>query len=82
MGILVIESPILPIPPSPGDEARQIVREGLADSLEQLGEEVGKAGKPTHVLSTKNALLVSREVMTSLRNEIVRTNPLIHRVKS
>ena len=42
-GIPAFVSPLLPALPSPGEQARRVVRHGLADVLEWLGEEVGPA---------------------------------------
>ena len=50
-GIPVVVSPALPLAPSPGADARRMVRHGLADVLAWLGEDVGpKPGDLTHVL--------------------------------
>lgn len=50
-GMRVVESPMLPLDPTPGQDARRIVRHGLADVLAWLGEDVGPApGAQTHIL--------------------------------
>jgi hypothetical protein len=79
-GARVVESPALPIPASPRDQAVRIVRTGLADILAWLGEEVGEVGKPVHVVAARDCLLVSGEAMASLRREIVQRVPLFAEV--
>ena len=50
-GYPVVESNLLPTTPSNAEDARRIVRHGLADVLERLGEEVGpKPGALTHLV--------------------------------
>lgn len=50
-GMAVMVSPLLPLPVSPREEARRIVRHGYAEVLEWLGEEVGpKPGDQVHVV--------------------------------
>lgn len=50
-GFNVITSNLLPLDPSPGEDARRIVRHGMADVLAWLGEKVGpKPGEQTHLL--------------------------------
>lgn len=62
LGIPVYVSPILPTRPSPGEDARRIVRHGLADVLAWLGEEVGpKPGVPTRAFLAGGVLLASHE---------------------
>lgn len=57
-GIKVIESPTLPLDPTSAQDARRIVRHGLADVLAWLGEDVGpKPGEQTH------ALLLGRDTL-------------------
>jgi len=46
-GLPVVESPLLPLRPSPTEEARRIVRHGLRDVLEWLEMEIGP--EPGHV---------------------------------
>ena len=79
-GTRVVESPALPIPASPRDQAVRIVRTGMADVLQWLGEEVGEVGKPVHVIATEGGLLVSGEAMASLRREVVQRVPLFAEV--
>jgi len=75
--IPVVISPMLPIYPSPGTDARRIVRHGLADVLEWLGQEVGpEPGVPTHAyLSTDPAhgggttVIMSQEYHDALLNK-------------
>ena len=62
LGIPVYVSPILPTQPSPGEDARRIVRHGLADVLAWLGEKVGpEPGEPTHAFLAGGVLLTSQE---------------------
>lgn len=49
-GLRVFIAPELPVVPTPGDEARYIVRKGLEDVLEWLGEEVGPEPRTIHAL--------------------------------
>lgn len=64
----VVVSEHLPVPPSPGENARRIVRHGLAHWLEWLGEDVGPApGEPTHAFQAGRTLMVSRELRQQLR---------------
>ena len=79
-GARVVESPALPIPASPRDQAVRIVRTGLADILQWLGEEVGDVGRPVHVVAGRDCVLVSGEAMASLRREIVQRVPLFAEV--
>lgn len=71
MTLNVVVSPILPILPSLEEDIVRMVRHGLADVLEWLGEEVGpKPGEATHVIFASDGLgsllLVSREVYARL----------------
>lgn len=51
LGVPIVESNALPIWPDHKEDARRIVRNGLADILEWLGEKVGpKPGEPTMVM--------------------------------
>lgn len=50
-GIPVLIHPALPMHPSPREDARRMVRHGLADVLAWLGEDVGpEPGAATHVM--------------------------------
>lgn len=79
-GTRVIESPALPMPASPRDQATRIVRTRMADVLHWVGEEVGEVGKPVHVIAGEDCVLVSGEAMASLRREIVQRVPLFAEV--
>lgn len=65
----IIISSILPLKPSPGEDARRIVRHGLADVLAWLGEDVGpRPGAQTHAVAMPGGLLaVSPAVGHQLR---------------
>lgn len=66
----VISSPFLPLPPTPAEDVVRIVRHGLSDVLEWLGEPVGpKPGEATHALIAGEALMVSQEVYDRLAAE-------------
>ena len=66
-GLAVVVSPLLPVPPSPAEEARRIVRHGLADVLEWLGEDVGpEPDEPTHAYRAGNTLIASREFVDTV----------------
>ena len=70
MGLDVLVSPVLPLHPSPGEDARRMVRHGLADVLAWLGQPVGpQPGAQTHVLRVGTQLHVSREAWDRLRSE-------------
>lgn len=76
-GVPVLVSPALPVIPSPGEDARRIVRHGMADVLAWLGEDVGpKPGAAAHVvmgldggLTGSLVAMVSREMYDRLREE-------------
>lgn len=54
----IVVTPVLPIKPSPGTDARRIVRHGLADVLAWLGEDVGpRPGAQTHAVAMPGGLL-------------------------
>lgn len=60
----VIVSSALPIAPSPGEQARRIVRHGLADVLAWLGEDVGpEPDALTHVVLGTDLTPVGAKVM-------------------
>lgn len=66
-GLGVVVSPLLPTPPTPGEEARRIVRHGLADVLEWLGEDIGpRPDHPTHAYQAGNTLFASRAFFEQL----------------
>jgi hypothetical protein len=72
-GIPVIESPALPIKPSPGVWARRYVRHGLADVLTWLGEDVGpEPDAETHALLIGNTLHASAAMVGKMRQEAER----------
>ena len=59
-GVRVITSNALPLPSTDAQDARRIVRHGLADVLEWLGEDVGpRPGDPTHAFMIGNTLHAS-----------------------
>lgn len=52
----------LPVTPSDAEDARRIVRHGLAGVLDWLGEDVGpRPGDPIHVVELGGALWVSKQ---------------------
>lgn len=64
----VVVSDTLPTYPTHREDARRIVRHGMTDVLEWLGEDVGpKPGAPTHVIRTALSLIVSAEAYERLR---------------
>jgi hypothetical protein len=65
----IVETSILPLVPSPGEQARRIVRHGLADVLEWLGEPVGPSPEPKHCLVYRDTAFVSRELLEAIRAE-------------
>jgi hypothetical protein len=57
----VIVSPMLPIVPSLATDVVRMVRHGLADVLEWLGEDVGpKPGEEVHAIAMHDKVLVSQ----------------------
>lgn len=68
--VRVVVSPMLPISPSIGEQARRFVRHGYADVLEWLGESVGPEPEaPTHAMQAGDVLFVSAEYMETLRQK-------------
>lgn len=71
-GLPLVVSSALPGPrPSHREDARRIVRHGLADVLAWLGEEVGpKPGERAHAIRTADGhVLVSAELAAKLMRE-------------
>ena len=67
-GIPVIESPVLPMKPTPGMWARRYVRHGMADVLAWLGEDVGpEPDAETHALLLGGSLHASAAIVGRLR---------------
>ena len=67
-GLDIVVTGALPVHPTPGMDGRRIVRHGLADILEWLGEEVGpKPGEPIHVIVSGRRLVMSAEAAARLR---------------
>lgn len=72
VGLPLVVSPFLPIAPGVGEDARRIVRHGLAGVLRWLGEEVGP--RPGEALDAfvvqdgpgRGTLVVSRELAERL----------------
>jgi hypothetical protein len=75
-GIPVIESTLLPMPPSDGAVARRLVRHGLADVLRWLGEDVGPApDAQTEVLMVGNTVHASAAIVGLMRTEARKPAP-------
>lgn len=69
-GIPVVVSDALPIPSSPGADARRFIRHGLADWLEWLGEDVGpKPGAPTTALMIGGTLHTTAAIVGEMRTQ-------------
>lgn len=67
-GLSVFVSGALPIPVSPGEQARRIVRHGLADVLGWLGEPIGPGpSDQTHAIRDRSKLFVSAHMYEQLR---------------
>ena len=67
--VVVVPKGVLPLGLSPGEEARRIVRHGLADVLRWLKEDVGPSPDDrTHVLydGVSGTLLFSKEAFASV----------------
>lgn len=65
--IPVVVSPALPIRPTDEEYVVRIVRHGLADVLQWLGEDVGpKPGDATHAIVTRTTVFVSPELSARL----------------
>lgn len=80
-GYQVLTASTLPMPSTNAEDARRIVRHGLADVLDWLGEKVGpKPGEPTHCLEIGRCLFVSADMAAKIRrlNELIipATTPL------
>lgn len=77
-GIRIQQSNFLPLVPDHKEDARRIVRHGLKDVLEWLGEPVGPApGEQIHAILTSDiyspgatSLLVSRDFDHALRRSV------------
>lgn len=68
VGLPVIVSDVLPVPPSAGEVGRRIARYGLADVLDWLGEELGPAPETeTHVVWIDGTLHVSPVAFDQLK---------------
>ena len=63
----IIDSPALPMAPTPEQDVIRIVRHGLADVLEWLGEDVGpKPGEKTHSIVSGSNVYVSKALFDRL----------------
>ena len=63
MSVNLVVSPVLPIAPSLAEDTVRMVRHGLADVLEWLGEDVGpKPGQETHAIKAGVILFVSKKM--------------------
>lgn len=63
----VVISDVLPIPPTHTEQARRIVRHGLADVLDWLGEDIGPApDAQLHVMLIDGTMHVSPEAYEHL----------------
>lgn len=70
----VIVSPALPIIPTDAENTVRLVRHGLADVLEWLGEDVGpKPGDYTHAIMGEGTLFVSQEMRDKMADSLERT---------
>jgi hypothetical protein len=68
MSMRVVESPLLPLYPSDAENARRIVRHGLADVLLWLGENPGPApGVPTRAFTIGDTLYADAHTVSLLR---------------
>jgi len=80
-GVPIVVSDALPLPPSHREVARRLVRHGLADVLDWLGERVGpEPDAPTHALyanpdpyiGDRVALFVSRDLSTRIKQSALK----------
>lgn len=81
MSLQVVETVMLPLIPSDRENVARIVRHGLKDVLEWLGEEVGpKPYEKTHCVVAGRFLYVSPEVYAMIKEEIdvIDTKPLYY----
>lgn len=70
-GLDVVVSPMLGLPPLPGEDGRRIVRHGMAGILAWLGEDVGpKPGEPTHVVIAGRTAFISEKMNRLLRERL------------
>lgn len=69
-GVRVLVTDALPIAPTDGENARRMVRHGMADVLAWLGEKVGPMpGDPTHAMLIGDTLHASRSFAYRLKTE-------------
>lgn len=69
----IVVHPFLPIVPTLEEDVVRMVRHGLADILECLGEEVGpKPGDAVHVIHMGTHVFVSQEVRDRLQADLAR----------
>jgi hypothetical protein len=70
MSMRVVESPLLPLYPTDGENARRIVRQGLADVLLWLGENPGQLpGAPIRAFQVGDTLFVDADLYATLRRD-------------
>ena len=71
-GVKIIVTASLPIAPTDGEDIVRMVRHGLADVLDWLGEDVGpKPGDQTHAVRISNRVtFVSQELFDKLKDGI------------
>lgn len=63
----LVVSPALPIRPTLAEDAVRMVRHGLSDVLNWLGEDVGpKPGAATHIITAGSTVFVSKELHEQL----------------
>ena len=69
-GLPVLVSPTLPIIPTDAENARRIVRHGMADILKWLGEKVGpEPFTETHATLSSEHLFMSWQAYCALRTD-------------
>jgi hypothetical protein len=67
MRLDVFVSPLMPITPSVGENARRMVRHGMADVLAWLGEDVGpRPDEQTHAYILEGQLVCSPEYAAAI----------------
>lgn len=67
-GLTVVVNPVLPVDPTPGEDARRIVRHAYGEEfLAWIGEKVGpEPGAPTHILRSGGTIHMSERAYRGL----------------
>lgn len=67
-GFRIVESDLLPYPPSPGEWARRYVRHAMSDVVKWLNEPLGPhPDEQTHVILMGNTALTSATIVSRMK---------------